>query len=101
MFKKRDLAIHFVGIGGIGMSGIAEVLLNLGYRVSGSDQRDSDVTRRLQALGGRIFVGHRAEQVASADVVVIPARSRATMPRSGLRAAETFPSSPAPKCWVS
>ncbi len=71
MFKKRDLAIHFVGIGGIGMSGIAEVLLNLGYRVSGSDQRDSDVTRRLQALGGRIFVGHRAEQVASADVVVI------------------------------
>jgi UDP-N-acetylmuramate--alanine ligase len=71
MFKKRDVAIHFVGIGGIGMSGIAEVLLNLGYQVSGSDQRDSDVTRRLQSLGGRIFVGHRAEQVANADVVVI------------------------------
>lgn len=71
MFKKRDVAIHFVGIGGIGMSGIAEVLLNLGYQVSGSDQRDSEVTRRLQSLGGRLFVGHRAEQVASADVVVI------------------------------
>jgi len=70
MFKKRDVKIHFVGIGGIGMSGIAEVLLNLGYQVSGSDQRDSDVTRRLQSLGGRIFVGHRAEQVCSADVVV-------------------------------
>jgi UDP-N-acetylmuramate--alanine ligase len=71
MFKKRDVAIHFVGIGGIGMSGIAEVLLNLGYQVSGSDQRESDVTRRLQSLGGKIFVGHRAEQVRSADVVVI------------------------------
>jgi UDP-N-acetylmuramate--alanine ligase len=71
MFKKRDVAIHFVGIGGIGMSGIAEVLLNLGYQVSGSDQRESDVTRRLQSLGGRIFVGHDADQVTSADVVVI------------------------------
>jgi UDP-N-acetylmuramate--alanine ligase len=53
------------------MSGIAEVLLNLGYQVSGSDQRESDVTRRLQSLGGRIFVGHDADQVTSADVVVI------------------------------
>jgi UDP-N-acetylmuramate--alanine ligase len=70
MFKKRDVAIHFVGIGGIGMSGIAEVLLNLGYQVSGSDQRESEVTRRLQSLGGCIFVGHRAEQVAKVDVVV-------------------------------
>jgi UDP-N-acetylmuramate--alanine ligase len=71
MFKKRNVAIHFVGIGGIGMSGIAEVLLNLGYQVSGSDQKESDVTRRLQSLGGRIQVGHRAEQVKGADVVVI------------------------------
>jgi len=71
MFKKRDVAIHFVGIGGIGMSGIAEVLLNLGYQVSGSDQRESDVTRRLQSLGGQICIGHRSVQVRSADVVVI------------------------------
>jgi UDP-N-acetylmuramate--alanine ligase len=71
MFKKRDVAIHFVGIGGIGMSGIAEVLLNLGYRVSGSDQRDSETTRRLAVLGGQIQIGHRAEHVRSADVVVI------------------------------
>lgn len=80
MFKKRDVAIHFVGIGGIGMSGIAEVLLNLGYQVSGSDQRESEVTRRLQSLGGRIFVGHRAEQVASADVVVISSAVKADNP---------------------
>jgi UDP-N-acetylmuramate--alanine ligase len=71
MFKKRDVAIHFVGIGGIGMSGIAEVLLNLGYQVSGSDQREGDVTRRLQSLGGHVYVGHRAAQVRDADVVVI------------------------------
>ncbi len=80
MFKKRDVAIHFVGIGGIGMSGIAEVLLNLGYQVSGSDQRESDVTRRLQSLGGRVSVGHRAEQVASADVVVISSAVKADNP---------------------
>jgi len=80
MFKKRDVGIHFVGIGGIGMSGIAEVLLNLGYQVSGSDQRDSDVTRRLQSLGGRIFVGHEAKQVASADVVVISSAVKADNP---------------------
>jgi UDP-N-acetylmuramate--alanine ligase len=80
MFKKRDVAIHFVGIGGIGMSGIAEVLLNLGYQVSGSDQRESDVTRRLQSLGGSLFVGHRAEQVCSADVVVISSAVKSDNP---------------------
>ncbi len=80
MFKKRDVAIHFVGIGGIGMSGIAEVLLNLGYQVSGSDQRESDVTRRLQSLGGRIFVGHHAHQVTSADVVVISSAVKSDNP---------------------
>jgi len=62
--------IHFVGIGGIGMSGIAEVLLNLGYEVSGSDLRESEITRRLIELGGEIAYGHRAENIAAADVVV-------------------------------
>jgi UDP-N-acetylmuramate--alanine ligase len=80
MFRKRDVAIHFVGIGGIGMSGIAEVLLNLGYQVSGSDQRESDVTRRLQSQGGKIFIGHRAAQVRSADVVVISSAVKADNP---------------------
>ena len=64
--------IHFVGIGGIGMSGIAEVLLNLGYTVSGSDLSESETTRRLAALGAQIAYGHRAEQVTpEIDVVVI------------------------------
>src|SRR5947207_10824299 len=64
--------IHFVGIGGIGMSGIAEVLLNLGYQVSGSDIVESETTRRLVTLGARISYGHRGEQVTpEVDVVVI------------------------------
>ncbi len=63
--------IHFVGIGGIGMSGIAEVLLNLGYKVSGSDLRKSEITERLASLGGEIFYGHVRENVAGVDVVVI------------------------------
>lgn len=62
---------HFVGIGGAGMSGIAEVLLNLGYEVSGSDLRESTVTRRLSDLGARIQIGHRAANVETVDVVVI------------------------------
>ena len=62
--------IHFVGIGGIGMSGIAELLLNLGYTVSGSDLRDSSVIRRLSELGGRVFQDHKRENVEGADVVV-------------------------------
>ena len=62
--------IHFVGIGGIGMSGIAELLINLGYRVSGSDLKETAVTRRLSGLGGSIFKGHGRENVKGADVVV-------------------------------
>jgi len=62
--------IHLVGIGGIGMSGIAELLLNLGYQVSGSDLKDSPVTRRLVGLGGHIFSGHTSEHMEGADVVV-------------------------------
>lgn len=62
--------IHFVGIGGIGMSGIAEVLLNLGYKVSGSDLRESEITTRLAKLGGEIVYGHKAENLRDADVVV-------------------------------
>jgi len=72
LFKTRHAAqVHFVGIGGIGMSGIAEVLINLGYRVSGSDLKDSESTKRLAKLGARISIGHRAENLKSADVVVI------------------------------
>ena len=62
--------IHFVGIGGAGMSGIAEVLFNLGYRISGSDLSDSATLRRLQGLGMQTFVGHAAAHIAGADAVV-------------------------------
>ncbi|MDZ4695247.1 MAG: UDP-N-acetylmuramate--L-alanine ligase [Deltaproteobacteria bacterium] len=80
MFRKRDVTIHFVGIGGIGMSGIAEVLLNLGYPVSGSDLHRSEVTDRLTTLGGRIGIGHDAKHVAAADVVVVSSAVRADNP---------------------
>jgi len=62
--------IHFVGIGGIGMSGIAELLINLGYEVTGSDLKDSPITKRLAALSGLVFKGHKEGQVEGADVVV-------------------------------
>ncbi|MFL5263432.1 MAG: UDP-N-acetylmuramate--L-alanine ligase [Anaeromyxobacteraceae bacterium] len=70
LFRSRQPKIHFVGIGGIGMSGIAEVLLNLGYRVSGSDLKESEATRRLASLGGVVQRGHAAEHVTDVDVVV-------------------------------
>jgi UDP-N-acetylmuramate--alanine ligase len=79
MFAKLQ-RIHFVGIGGIGMSGIAEVLLTLGYGVSGSDLKPSAVTSRLQSLGAMIFDGHRADSVEGADVVVVSSAIDSTNP---------------------
>ena len=70
MFRKTQ-QIHLVGIGGSGMSGIAEVLLTMGYKVTGSDLQASDTTRRLEELGGRVFVGHQESNVGEAQVVVI------------------------------
>lgn len=72
--------VHFIGIGGAGMSGIAEVLLNLGYEVSGSDLSDSNVTQRLGKLGAKIYIGHVAGQIVSADAVVISTAVRADNP---------------------
>ena len=69
MFKKIQ-HIHFVGIGGAGMSGIAEVLLTLGYKVSGSDLKATPVTERLKKLGARIAVGHRPQNIEGAQVIV-------------------------------
>ncbi|MCB9753893.1 MAG: UDP-N-acetylmuramate--L-alanine ligase [Myxococcales bacterium] len=80
MFRKRDTHIHFVGIGGIGMSGIAEVLVNLGYQVTGTDLRDSDVTRRLARLGADVHRGHDANHLGDADVVVISSAVPANNP---------------------
>jgi UDP-N-acetylmuramate--alanine ligase len=79
MFKKYQ-HIHFVGIGGIGMSGIAEVLLNLGYRVSGSDAKLSPITERLKQLGAGIFEGHAAANIVGAQVVVISTAVRPDNP---------------------
>jgi UDP-N-acetylmuramate--alanine ligase len=71
MYRRGKIQhIHFVGIGGIGMSGIAEVLLNLGYQVSGSDTKETEVTRRLGSLGAKVSYGHRRENLKEADVVV-------------------------------
>jgi UDP-N-acetylmuramate--alanine ligase len=79
MYRKK-YHIHFVGIGGIGMSGIAELLLNLNYTVSGSDLKASDLTERLQALGGVVREGHAAEQIEGADVVVVSSAVRPDNP---------------------
>ena len=68
---RRIRRIHFVGIGGAGMCGIAEVLLNLGYQVSGSDLKASAVTERLEQFGAQIFIGHRADNAENADVLVV------------------------------
>ena len=70
IFLASSQRVHFIGIGGIGMSGIAEILLTMGYSVSGSDLRRSAVTDRLLALGARIYEGHAATNAAASDVVV-------------------------------
>ena len=69
MFKRYQ-QIHFVGIGGSGMSGIAEIVLNLGYRVTGSDMRRNDAVERLEQLGAKVFIGHDASNVDDSHVVV-------------------------------
>ena len=78
--KHKVRHIHFVGIGGAGMSGIAEVFLNLGYQISGSDLSSSPVTERLRALGARVAIGHAAEHIDMADCLVISSAVRADNP---------------------
>ena len=71
MFRKPDTKIHFVGIGGMGMCGLAEVLANMSYKVSGSDLNDTEITRHLTSIGCTVKQGHRADHVSDADVVVV------------------------------
>lgn len=73
---RRIHRVHFIGIGGVGMGGIAEVLVNVGYRVQGSDLAENKITRRLVALGAEIMIGHDASHVANADVVVVSSAVR-------------------------
>ena len=68
---RRVKRIHFVGIGGAGMGGIAEVLLNEGYQISGSDISDNQVVQRLTSLGAKIFIGHHQNNVVGASVIVV------------------------------
>jgi UDP-N-acetylmuramate--alanine ligase len=70
MFRGKFRIIHFIGIGGIGMSGIAEVLITLGFSVTGSDIKESPTVKRLRAAGAKVFIGHQGDNVDSADVVV-------------------------------
>ena len=77
---RRVRVIHMIGIGGAGMSGIAEVLRNLGYEVNGSDIRESEVTERLRSLGIDVAIGHHAARVKGADVVVVSSAVSADNP---------------------
>jgi UDP-N-acetylmuramate--alanine ligase len=83
--------LHFVGIGGAGMSGIAEVLLNLGYAVSGSDMAENAATGRLARLGAKVSIGHAAEQIAGADAVVVSTAVRGDNPELGAARARRIP----------
>src|SRR6187397_1910269 len=76
----RTRRVHFVGIGGIGMSGIAELLVNLGYAVTGSDLRRSEITDRLASLGVGIAIGHDARNLGDADVAVVSSAVHADNP---------------------
>jgi UDP-N-acetylmuramate--alanine ligase len=89
--KHKVKRIHFVGIGGSGMSGIAEVLVNLGYAVSGSDLVDNAATRRLAKLGARIAVGHQAENVVGSDAVVVSTAVRSDNPEVAAARARRIP----------
>jgi len=83
--------IHFVGIGGIGMSGIAELLLNLGFTISGSDVADSDTVQRLRSLGAVIHIGHRPENIGDAQVVVYSSAVKLDNPECAAARARTLP----------
>ncbi|MBN1356055.1 UDP-N-acetylmuramate--L-alanine ligase [bacterium] len=79
-FMGKVRRVHFVGIGGIGMSGLAEILMNLGFEVQGSDQGDGPVTRRLSSLGADIWIGHSGEHIRGADVLVYSSAVRSDNP---------------------
>jgi UDP-N-acetylmuramate--alanine ligase len=89
--KHKVKRVHFVGIGGSGMSGIAEVLLNLGYRVSGSDLSESTATERLRSLGATVYRGHDAAQIEGADVVVVSTAVKPDNPEVGAARARRIP----------
>jgi len=94
MFRKQDTKIHFVGIGGMGMCGIAEVLANMGYRVSGSDMNDTEITRHLANIGCSVTRGHRADNLAEADVVVVSSAIKGYTPETQAARGRQIPGTP-------
>ena len=99
MQMPREIGtFHIIGIGGIGMSAIAEILLAKGYSVQGSDQKDSANVRRLRAKGVRVFIGHDAVNLVGARSSSSPPPSRPATRSSRRRAPRAFPSSAAPRC---
>src|SRR5688572_9510899 len=88
---NRPFQIHMVGIGGSGMCGIAEVLLSLGHRVTGSDMKDSTTTQRLASLGATIHIGHASANVATPDVVVVSSAVSAENPEVVAARAKKIP----------
>src|SRR6187549_87404 len=91
MFRKADTKVHFVGIGGMGMCGIAEVLVNMGYTVSGSDHGSSEITRHLEGIGARVARGHSADNVEDADVVVVSSAIKGYNPEVEAARARAIP----------
>jgi UDP-N-acetylmuramate--alanine ligase len=91
VFRKQDTKIHFVGIGGMGMCGIAEVLANMGYRVSGSDMNDTEITRHLAKIGCTVTKGHRADNLGEADVVVVSSAIKGYNPEVEAARARSIP----------
>ena len=99
MKLPRDIGpIHFIGIGGIGMSGIAEVLANLNYTVTGSDVADSANVKRLRDKGIAVSIGHKAENLGNAAVVVVSSAIKRDNPELSPRAQRAVRSCGAPKC---
>jgi UDP-N-acetylmuramate-alanine ligase len=102
MKLPRDIGpVHFVGIGGIGMSGIAEVMVNLGYTVQGSDQAESANVKRLRDKGVKIAIGHAATIWPASASWSSPRRSSPTIRNSWRRARSGCRSCAAPRCWRS
>jgi UDP-N-acetylmuramate--alanine ligase len=99
--KSKIKCIHMVGIGGSGMSGIAEILLSMGYRVTGSDLTESPTVEHLRKLGASVRIGHDRENVGDAQVLVRSTAVRDDNPE--VREARGVPSrsSPGPRCWPS
>ena len=95
---QRVKNIHLIGIGGSGMSGIAEILVNLGFTVTGSDLRATPVTARLESIGARMYIGHSRENVSTCDVVVYSSAVRGDNPEIVAAASGRFPLLADPKC---